>query len=88
MKPARLLRSTNTPEKSYGKKILTNYGWSSPVGVYTGEGKGYIVVCDSFGKMYLVRGTTGDVLDSMDLGGNIEASPAVYGSTIVVGTRG
>ena len=68
--------------------VLPSYGWSSPTNVYTGDGKGYIVVCDATGKMFLVRGTTGEVLDSMDLGGNVEASPAVYGSTIVVGTRG
>ena len=70
------------------EKILPNYGWSSPVGIYTDDGRCYIVVCDSMGKMYLVRGTTGEVLDSISLGANIEASPAVYGSTIIVGTRG
>ena len=68
--------------------ILPNYGWSSPVGIYTEDGKGYIAVCDSVGKMFLVRGATGEVLDTITLNGNVEASPAVYGDTIIVGTRG
>ena len=38
--------------------------------------------------MYLLDGTTGEVLDTLSLSeGVIEASPAVYGSTAVVGTR-
>ena len=32
-------------------------------------------------------GKTGEVLDKMNLGGNVEASPAVYKDTLVVGTR-
>ena len=70
------------------EKIMPNYGWSSPVGVYNEDGKGYLIVCDAVGMMYLIRGTTGEILDSISLGSNIEASPAVYGNTIVVGTRG
>ena len=34
-----------------------------------------------------MEGTTGKILDTINLGGNIEASPAVFGNTIVVGTR-
>ena len=70
------------------EKIMPSYGWSSPVGVYTEDGKGYIVVCDAAGRMYLIRGTSGETLDSIQLGSNVEASPAVYGNMIVVGTRG
>ena len=64
------------------------YGWSSPVGVYTEDGRGYIVVCDAAGRMFFVRGATGELLDTIHLGDNVEASPAVYGNMIVVGTRG
>jgi hypothetical protein len=38
--------------------------------------------------MHLVRGTTGEILHQINLGANIEASPAVYGNMLVVGTRG
>jgi hypothetical protein len=65
-----------------------HYAWSSPVAVYTPEGKSYIVLCDTVGQMFLVEGTTGKVLHYISLGTNIEASPAVFDDTIVVGTRG
>lgn len=71
------------------------YTWSSPVGVYTDSGKGYIVLCDSgatresaSGYMMLLDGQTGEVLSSVSMGSNVEASPVVFENTIVVGTRG
>ncbi len=79
-------------DKHTGKEVWTlnlkNYSWSSPVDVYTKEGKGYIIVCNSAGIMYLLDGLTGAVLDKIYLGSNIEGSPAVYDDIIVVGTRG
>ena len=67
---------------------MGNYTWSSPVALYTDSGKSYIIICDSIGGVYLLDGVTGEKLDSLSLGSNIEASPAVFGNTIVVGTRG
>jgi hypothetical protein len=64
------------------------YSWSSPVDIYDEDGNGYIIHCTTGGYMYLVDGLTGTVLDSMNMGSNIEASPAVYNNTVVVGTRG
>lgn len=64
------------------------YSWSSPAVIYDEDGTGYIIYCTSGGYMYLLDGLTGDKLDSIDLGSNIEASPAVYEDTVVVGTRG
>ncbi len=67
---------------------MRNYTWSSPVAVHTEEGKTYVVVCDSAGTATLLDGLTGQTLDTISLGSNVEASPAVFGDTIVVGTRG
>ena len=64
------------------------YSWSSPVAVYDSKGDGYIILCDSDGNMFLLDGRTGVLKSSINLGKNIEASPAVFGNTIVVGTRG
>ena len=64
------------------------YCWSSPVAVYSKEGKSYIVNCDSRGNMMLYEGTTGKLLDTISLGSNVEASPAAYDDMLVVGTRG
>ena len=66
---------------------MNNYAWSSPVAVYTDDGIGYVVVCDSMGYMFLVKGSTGEQLQIINLGGLVEASPAVFEDMIVIGTR-
>ncbi len=63
------------------------YTWSSPVLVYNEDGSGYVVYCTYGNNMYLLDGTTGEVLDNFNLLGGVEASPAVYEDMIVVGTR-
>ena len=70
------------------KLALDHYSWSSPVDIYTEKGKAYILLCDSAGKMFLIEGLTGKVMDTIALGANVEGSPAVYGNIAVVGTRG
>ena len=65
---------------------MNNYAWSSPVGIYEPDGNGYIIVCDSGGYMMLVS-SKGELLYTIGIGGNIEATPAVYEDMIVVGTR-
>ncbi|MCL2226345.1 MAG: PQQ-binding-like beta-propeller repeat protein [Oscillospiraceae bacterium] len=70
------------------ENTMPRFGWSSPVAVYTEDGRGFIIVGDSAGNLYLIRGTTGEVLYRISLGSNIEATPAVFGNFLVVGTRG
>ncbi len=65
---------------------MTNYTWSSPVAVYTEDGSAYVLVGDYMGYMFLLS-AKGELLDSVELNGLIEASPAVYEDKIVVGTR-
>lgn len=65
----------------------TMYSWSSPVIVYDANGDGYIVYPTFLGVVYLVDARTGDVLDTFDIGGHTEATPAVYGSVVVIGHR-
>lgn len=69
---------------------MASYSWSSPVALYTAEGKSYIVVGDSSGNIRLIaqRDGKGEVIQTMNLGANIEASPAAFNNTIVIGTRG
>ncbi|MCL2695777.1 MAG: pyrrolo-quinoline quinone [Clostridiales bacterium] len=77
-----------------------NFGgqcWSSPVDVYDDAGRGYIVYASASytkdgepvgGFVTLLDGRTGAKLDVVEIKGHVEASPAVYGNMIVVGTRG
>lgn len=79
-------------DKSTGKEvwrfIMPNYAWSSPVDFYDVNGKGYIIQCDSVGNMYLIEGASGEVCFNINLGSNIESSPAIFNDSIVVATRG
>lgn len=78
--------------KETGEKVweqeMKHYSWSSPVGVYTSDGTGYIIHCDSNGDMSLRDGANGNVLDTVNLGENVEASPTVFNNMAVVGTKG
>lgn len=78
---------TDTGEVVWEKK-LTYYAWSSPVALYNADGKSYLVLCDSNGNATLFDGKTGETLASISLGSNVEASPAAFENTLVVGTRG
>ncbi|MEG6523823.1 outer membrane protein assembly factor BamB family protein [Desulfotomaculum sp. 1211_IL3151] len=79
-------------DKDSGEEVwklnLPNYCWSSPVAVYAPNGEGFLVVCDSVGRMYFIKGKTGQIFHYISLGANIEGSPAVFDNMIVVGTRG
>jgi len=63
------------------------YTWSSPVLVYNEDGSGTLVYCTYGHNLYMIDPLNGNVLDSVNLGGGVEASPAVYEDTLVVGTR-
>ncbi|MBQ2985325.1 MAG: pyrrolo-quinoline quinone, partial [Clostridia bacterium] len=69
------------------KYQFQGYPWSSPVAVYDENGTGYVIQCTKSGYIHLFD-DKGNLLDEMNLGSNIEASPAVFDNTIVVGTRG
>ena len=69
------------------KMDMTHYAWSSPVAFYDEAGNGYLAVGDSDGNLFLLDGATGTLLQTMDLGGIIEATPVVYENRLVVGTR-
>ena len=77
---------TDTGEVIWKKNM--KYCWSSPVAVYSESGTGYMIICDSVGNAHLIDGKTGNTLDSIALGSNIEASPVVFNDMLVVGTRG
>lgn len=67
---------------------FAGYPWSSPVVIYDQNGYGYIIQCNSTGYIHLIDGQTGEILYEAPLGSNVEASPAVFENTVVVGTRG
>jgi len=66
---------------------LDSYTWCSPLALYTESGQGYLLILDHVGKVYLFDGQTGQLLTSLKLSENIEASPCAFGDLIVIGTR-
>ena len=78
-------------DKATGETVwsrnMGKYGWSSPTCVYTASGKGYVLIGSSNGMLRLLDGLTGQQVAEVELRGNIEGSPAVFGDMIVLGTR-
>ena len=56
--------------------------------VYDENGKGWIIQACSNGTIYLMDGLTGSVINTLQVNGVIEGSPAVYGDMMVIGTTG
>ncbi|MFD2610991.1 outer membrane protein assembly factor BamB family protein [Paenibacillus gansuensis] len=79
-------------DKRTGKEVwrwnMPSYAWSSPVAVTDKSGTAYLIQSDSAGSMYLLDALQGKVLHKINLGANIEASPAVFDDMLVVATRG
>ena len=61
---------------------------SSPIALYQPDGKSYIVLGDDNGTLRLMDGYSGLTLSTLNLGSEIQGSPAAYGNSIVVGTVG
>ena len=72
---------------------MNKYTYSSPVDVYDKEGNGYILIGDSYGQIHLVDAQTGErithILVDSDVTGQavFEASAAVYGDTLLIGSK-
>ena len=61
---------------------------SSPVAVYNEAGKAWIIQADMAGNIHLIDALSGEVLHTLNLGGEILASPAVFDDMLVIGTGG
>lgn len=69
------------------KQELSRYAWSSTVTMYTKTGLAYLIQCCSDGTVLLMNAANGMVLDQLNLNATLEATPAVFENTIVLGTR-
>jgi outer membrane protein assembly factor BamB len=67
---------------------LSERSESSPVAVYDAEGNGWIIQCVQDGTILLLDGLTGKQVTSLQIDGEIKASPAVYNDIMVIGTTG
>ena len=78
-------------DKETGKEVwrtgLDYYSWSSTSVLYDISGKVYLVQCCQDGNILLLDAENGEILDKLNFGTAIEATPAVYGNMLAVGTR-
>lgn len=77
---------TKTGEVLWETKLDT-YSWSSGTVIYPKDGGAYLIQGCQNGDLLLLNAQTGEVLDRMNFGTGIEATPAVFGNRLVVGTR-
>ncbi len=59
---------------------------SSPVAVYNEAGDAWLIQADMNGTLHMLDARSGAYLSSLDLGGEIQGSPAVYKDMLVIGT--
>lgn len=77
-------------DKQSGQEVwktpLTANTISSPVAVYDKNGNAYIIQGDDSGLLTMMDALTGETVNTLELGGKIEGSPAVYNDMLVIGT--
>ena len=61
---------------------------SSPVAVYNEEGDAWLIQADMAGSLHMLDPLSGETLSSLALGGEIQASPAIFDDMLVIGTGG
>lgn len=67
---------------------LSHYTWSSAVGFLNEKDEEFVVFGDGAGKIFLVKGITGEIITSLQVGYNFESSSVVKDNTMVIGSRG
>ena len=81
-------RSRN--KKTGGMKYyvrLKHYITGSPVCVYGADGRGYLIICDCDGNIFMLDGESGKCLDTRKIGERITSEPVVYGNRLIIGTE-
>ena len=86
--PAALIALDKETGKIAWSAGLSSRAESSPVAVYDENGNGWIIQCERNGTIRLLDGLTGREVNVLKLEAEIEASPAVYGDIMVIGTTG
>lgn len=66
---------------------LDTYSWSSGGMIYTDDEAAYLIQGCQNGDLLLIDALTGEILDKLNFGTGIEATPAIFGNRLVVGTR-
>ena len=93
--PARVLALDKKSGSLKWETMLEGHTISSPVAVYNAEGDAWLIQAEESGKIHMMNPKTGKILSSLQLTAEdedaklaLDASPAVYGNLMVIGTTG
>ena len=94
--PAQVVALNKTSGTVVWQTALEGPSISSPVAVYNENGDAWLVQAEESGKIHLMNAKTGVIVNSLQLTVAdkpdakivLEASPAVYGNLMVIGTMG
>ena len=67
---------------------LPAFSWTSPIALYTQDGKPYLYTGDASGMVYLFDGLTGKLIHKLAVGATVESSAIAYGNRIIQPLRG
>ena len=70
------------------KMSTGGFAWSSPTLTFDENGRAYLFQNNSNGDLKMIDAATGEKLSNIDLGSNVEGSPAIFDNMMVIGTRG
>lgn len=73
--------------EEYWRIELKCDAWSSGVIVYCGDGSARLIQCCGNGDVLLIDAESGRIIDSVNFGANIEATPVIAGDRLAVGLR-
>ena len=94
--PAQVLALNKADGTVKWQTALEGPSISSPVAVYNEDGDAWLVQAEESGKIHLMNAKTGKIVNTLQLEPTekpdakivLEASPAVYGNLMVIGTMG
>ena len=69
------------------KTHIDMYSWSSTILFTSEEGNDYLIQGCQNGDLLLMDALTGNILDKLNFGSGIEATPALYGNQLILATR-
>lgn len=82
-----ILALAKTDGHELWRRHLERYAWSSPTDFASTDGHTYLLQAQVNGRLHLLDARDGAVLDTLQLRGFVEASPAVYDDMAVIVTR-
>ncbi|MBR4343033.1 MAG: PQQ-binding-like beta-propeller repeat protein [Lachnospiraceae bacterium] len=78
-------------DKATGNEVwqthVDMYSWSSTIFFTSEEGKSYLIQGCQNGDLLLIDAKTGNIIDKLNFGSGIEATPALYGNHLILATR-